>query len=139
MIEPPVLGAVVVIVNAAVPFCARPLVNVTVHVSNAPALDDNVPQLTADTPEPAATAVATTPAGNWSFSVTDVPEVVCPVFVIVSVFVIAPPVSTDAVLLLASVKVTGVFTVVAALAQLALVQLAPGVGGELPPVESTDA
>ncbi len=126
-------------VNAAVPFWARPLVNVTAQVSKSPADDGKVPQLTADTPEPAATAVATTPAGNWSFSVTDVPEVVCPVFVIVSVFVIAPPVSTDAVLLLASAKVTGVFTVVAALAQLALVQLAPGVGGELPPVESTDA
>jgi hypothetical protein len=33
----------------------------------------------------------------------------------------------------------GDVTVVVSLAQLALVQLALGVGGELPPVESTDA
>ena len=58
------LGAVVVIVNVAVPFCARPLESVTEQLSSAPALEGNVPQLTAETPAPAVTAVATTPAGS---------------------------------------------------------------------------
>ena len=60
-------------------------------------------------------------------------------FVIVNVFVIDPPVSTVAVLDLASVRFAGSVTDVEALEQSALVQEGPGVGGEVPPVGSTDA
>ena len=52
---------------------------------------------------------------------------------------IVPPVSTVAVAVLDSVRFDGVFTVVAALAQLSVVQLTPGVAGLLPPVGSTEA
>jgi hypothetical protein len=71
-------GAVAVIVNAAVPVDApdaSPDDKVTAQLNSAPADDGNVPQLTALTPVPAVTAVATTPAGNWSSTVVLVPEV----------------------------------------------------------------
>ena len=66
VIDPADDGAVAVIVNTAVPFGApgaRPLLSVTVHVSSAPA-ELRFVQLTADTPVPAAAAVAVIPAGN---------------------------------------------------------------------------
>jgi len=64
VIDPAVAGAVAVIVKAAVPPVAIPLAVVTVHVSSAPAADGNEPQLAPVAPAPAATAVATTPAGS---------------------------------------------------------------------------
>jgi hypothetical protein len=71
--------------------------------------------------------------------VKDVPEADPPEFPIANVYSIEAPVSTLLGPDFESVRLTWVFTVVAALAQLALVQLAPGVGGEPPPVASTDA
>ena len=79
--DPAVPGAVAVIVNWAAPLAAlaaRPLVNVTVQVSRAPAVEGSVPQFTEVTPVPAVAAVATTPVGNWSFTVAEVPDVVPP-------------------------------------------------------------
>ena len=59
-------GAVVVMMNAAVPLlapAAKPLDSVTVQLSNAPA-EFRFVQLTELTPVPAAAAVAVTPAGS---------------------------------------------------------------------------
>jgi hypothetical protein len=53
--------------------------------------------------------------------------------------VIVPLVETDAVADFDSVNDTGVWTVVAALAQLAVAQDTPGVDGLAPPEASTDA
>ena len=81
MIAPALAGAVAVMVNAAVPLAApaaNALDNVTEQESVAPAEEGNVPQLTADTPVPAVTAVATTPEGNFSDTVAEVPEAVPP-------------------------------------------------------------
>ena len=78
VIEPPVLGAVAVMLNDAVPALDKPLVRVTVQVRAAPAADGRLPQLTPDTPLPAVTAVATTPAGKASLIVAEVPLVAVP-------------------------------------------------------------
>ena len=78
--DPAVDGALVVMVNAAVPleaFAARPLLSVTVQVSRAPA-EFRFVQLTEETPVPAVAAVAETPEGSWSFTVAEVPDVVPP-------------------------------------------------------------
>ena len=66
VIEPPEDGAVVVIVNEAVPLlapAAKPLESVTVQLNNAPA-EFRFVQLTELTPVPAVAAVAVTPAGS---------------------------------------------------------------------------
>jgi hypothetical protein len=76
-------GDVAVMVNFAVPFAApaaSPLDNPTVHVNSAPLDEGSPPQFTLLTPAPAVIAVATTPVGNWSFTVADVPEVAPPPF-----------------------------------------------------------
>src|SRR5437660_435145 len=73
-------GAVAVSVNTAVPFAApaaSPALSVTVHVNNADAVFKFV-QLTVVTPAPAVAAVACTPVGNWSATVTEVPETAPP-------------------------------------------------------------
>jgi hypothetical protein len=133
---------VAVIVNAAVPFAVpapNPLLNVTVQVSSAPAAAGN-PQLTDETPVPGATAVASTPAGNLSFTVADVAEVPVPALPRPNVYVIVPESGTDAVAVFDSVKLVAGVTVVAALPQLAAGrQPAPGAGGLAPLVGSTDA
>ncbi len=72
MIEPAVLGAVALIVNDAVPLCAKPLERLTVHVRRPVP----VQLLTELTPLPTVTELAVTPLGSRSFTVTDVPEVV---------------------------------------------------------------
>ena len=59
-------------------------------------------------------------------------------FVIVSVYVIEPLVSTDAVAVFDNVRFVAPIDVDAE-AQLDVVQVAPGGGGSIPPVESTDA
>jgi len=64
--DPAEEGAVVVIVNAAVPLlvpAAKPLDSVTVQLNNAPA-ELRFVQLTELTPVPAVAAVAATPAGS---------------------------------------------------------------------------
>src|SRR2546427_9699015 len=69
-------------VNAAVPLlapAAKPLDSVTVQLNNAPA-EVRFVQLTELTPVPAVAAVAVTPAGSWSFTVGDVPDVGPPPF-----------------------------------------------------------
>ena len=66
MIDPAEDGAVVVIVNVAVPLlapAAKPLDSVTVQLNNAPA-EFRFVQLTELTPVPAVAAVAVTPAGS---------------------------------------------------------------------------
>ncbi len=81
MIDPAVPGAVAVIVNEGPPllvFAAMPLLRVTAQLSSAPAVDGNVPQLTVLMPLTAVTAVATTPVGNCSLIVADVPDVLPP-------------------------------------------------------------
>jgi hypothetical protein len=55
----------------------RPEARVTEQVSVAPA-EFRLVQVTAETPEPAVAAVATTPAGSFSATVAEVPEVVEP-------------------------------------------------------------
>lgn len=52
---------------------------------------------------------------------------------------IVPLVNTGLVAVLARMMLLGVFTVVAALEQLAVAQLLEGVGGLAPPVVSTEA
>ena len=74
MIEPPVDGAVAVMANAAAPGAApesRAADSVTVHVRVADATLRLV-QLTLDTPVPTLAAVAVTPVGIVSATVTDV-------------------------------------------------------------------
>src|SRR5207245_4265378 len=69
--DPAEEGAVVVIMNAAVPLlapAAKPLDSVTVQLNNAPA-EFRFVQLTELTPVPAVAAVAVTPAGSWSVTV----------------------------------------------------------------------
>ena len=76
VVEPPVDGAVAVIVNVAAPGAApeaRAADSVTVHVRVAPATLRLV-QVTLDTPLPALTAVAVTPAGSLSATVAAVPD-----------------------------------------------------------------
>ena len=90
VIAPEVLGAVAVIVKVALSFCARPLDRVNVQFSNAPAEElGGTPQLTVEAlPAPVpgtVVAVAITSPGNWSFTLTLVPETVVPVFLTVSV------------------------------------------------------
>jgi len=66
VIDPAEDGAVVVIVNEAVPLlapAAKPLDSVTVQLNNAPA-ELRFVQLTELTPVPAVAAVAVTPAGS---------------------------------------------------------------------------
>ena len=68
-------------VKAAVPVAVEApsaLPSVTVQVSVAAAAEGNVPQFTLLTPVPAVTAVATTPAGSFSFTVADSPLAVPP-------------------------------------------------------------
>src|SRR2546428_12781399 len=80
--DPPEEGAVVLMVNAAVPSlapAAKPLDSVTVQLNNAPA-EFRFVQLTELTPVPAVAAVAVTPAGSWSFTVADVPDAGPPLF-----------------------------------------------------------
>ncbi len=84
MIAPAVAGAVALTVKAAVAPLARPLLRVTLQLSNAPALEGRLPQLTALTPLPAVTAVATTPAGSWSLRLALVPLVKSPLLPMVS-------------------------------------------------------
>lgn len=79
--DPALAGAVAVMVKAAVPSAepaARPLDKVTVQVSVAPAAEGRLPQLTLETRVPLVTAVATTPEGSTSLTVTEVPEVMPP-------------------------------------------------------------
>ena len=129
-------------VKAAAPLAApaaNALDKVTVQVNVAPAAEGNVPQLTLDTPVPAVTAVAITPAGKASLTVTLVPEAVPPLFPSPRVYVIDAPVEAEAGPVLLNVTLTGVFTVVAALPQLVVAHDPPGVAGLAPPVGSTDA
>ena len=75
MIEPPVDGAVAVMVNTAAPGAApapRAADSVTVHVRVADATL-RVAQVTLDTPLPTLAAVAVTPVGSLSATVADVP------------------------------------------------------------------
>ena len=142
VIAPADAGAVAVTLKAAVPvaaFAASPEASVTVHVSVAPAADGKLPQSTDVTPVPALTAVATTPAGSTSFTVADVPDVVPPLLPRPSVYVSDAPVTAVAGAVLLSVRFDGVFTVVAALAQLVVLHDGPGVAGLVLPVGSTDA
>jgi len=134
-------GAVVVIVNAAVPLlapAAKPLESVTVQLNNAPA-EFRFVQLTELTPVPAVAAVAVTPAGSWSFTVADVPDAVPPLLPRPIVYVNPPLVNMVAAPDLLIVMLEGVLTVVVAPAQLVVEQEAPGVAGLDPPVGSTDA
>jgi hypothetical protein len=65
--DPAEAGAVAVIVKSAAPLAAdaaRPDDSVTLQLSSAPAADGSEPQFTVETPVPAVTAVATTPAGS---------------------------------------------------------------------------
>ena len=83
VILPAELGAVAVRLKAAVPAGAdetSALDKVTLQLSKAPAADGKEPQLTALTPVPGVTAVATTPAGNCSEMRADVPEAEPPEF-----------------------------------------------------------
>src|SRR6266567_4197120 len=112
-------GAVVVIVNAAVPLlapAAKPLESVTVQLNNAPA-EFRFVQLTELTPVPAVAAVAVTPAGSWSFTVADVPDAVPPLLPRPMVYVNPPLVNTVAAPDLLIVMLEGVLTVVVALPQ----------------------
>ena len=136
-------GAVVVIVNEAVPLLApgaKPLESVTVQLNNAPA-EFRFVQLTELTPVPAVAAVAVTPAGSWSFTVADVPDVAPPLFPSPIVYVMVEFVSAVAAadLLIVKFGVAAAFTVVVALAQLVVEHEEPGVAGLDPPVGSTDA
>lgn len=105
--DPELEGAVAEIVKAAVPVLApgaSPALNVTEQVSVAPAVEGKEPQLTLLTPVPAVTAVATTPAGNLSFTVALVVEVVPPEFPRPNVYVMDPLVLTEEVAVLLSVR-----------------------------------
>ena len=143
VMDPAEDGAVVVIVNEAVPLlapAARPLESVTVQLNNAPA-ELRFVQLTELTPVPAVAAVAVTLAGSWSFTVADVPDVALPLLPSPIVYVIVEFVSAVATadLLIVKFGVGAVFTVVVALAQLVVEQEVPGVAGFVPPEGSTDA
>ena len=75
VIEVPVVtgGAVVLMVKLAVaPAAIPPAGKFNVQVNSAPAVDKGV-QLTEVTPAPTVVETATTPAGNWSCTMTDVP------------------------------------------------------------------
>ncbi len=88
VIVPAVPGAVAVIVNEGPPvlvLAAMPLLRLAVQLSNAPAVEGNVPQLTVLIPLTALTAVATTPAGSCSLIVAVVPDVLPPLLPSVSV------------------------------------------------------
>src|SRR2546427_13302454 len=107
--DPAEEGAVVVIVNAAVPLlapAAKPLDSVTVQLNNAPA-EFRFVQLTELTPVPAVAAVAVTPAGSWSFTVADVPDAAPPPFPRPIVYVNAALVNTVAAPDLLIVKFDG--------------------------------
>ena len=142
MIEPAVLGAVKIILNEGaaalvadcpagmeplkeIEHCRIPATFVQLGVPLMPCIEDTLEN--------------DVPAGRRSFTVNDVPDATPPLLPSAIVYSICPPVSTVAEPVLEIVTLTGEFTVVAALAQFALVQEGPGVGGELPPVESTDA
>jgi hypothetical protein len=77
VIEPAEPGAVAVTVKLAVLDEVRPADSVTEQVRVAPA-ELRLVQVTPDTPEPAVAAVAVTPAGSFSATVAEVPEVVEP-------------------------------------------------------------
>src|SRR5207245_4093265 len=116
--DPAEEGAVVVIVNAAVPLLApgaKPLDSVTVQLNNAPA-ELRFVQLTELTPVPAVAAVAVTLAGSWSFTVADVPDVALPLLPSPIVYVIVALVSTVATPDLLIVKFGGVVGVVVVVA-----------------------
>jgi len=139
--DPAEEGAVVVMVNAAVPLlapAAKPLDSVTVQLNNAPA-EFRFVQLTELTPVPAVAAVAVTPAGSWSFTVAAVADAVPPLLPMTIVYVKEALVNTVAAADLLIVMLEGVLTVVVSLAQLVVEQEAPGVAGLDPPVGSTDA
>ena len=112
MIAPGVAGAVAVMVKAAVPPVAKPGVNVTEQVNNAPAVEGKAPQSTDCTPDPGVTAVRITPLGNWSLRVTPVLEVTVPELPMVNVYVIAPLANTGLVADLSKVKLGGDWTVI---------------------------
>ena len=99
-------------------------------------------QLTADTPVPAEAPTYATPAGNCSLIVTTWPTAagVWPLLLIVKLYAKLWPVTTVAGADLVAVKLIGVLTVVDVdVQELAGMQVAPGVGGVVPPVGSTDA
>ena len=136
---PAVAGAVVLIVNVAVPFgapAANGADNVTVQVKVWPA----AVHVTVLTPVLAVALMNVTPAGNTSFTVITVPLAVWPLLPRPIWYASAPLVSTVAGPVFVSVMFAGVFTVVGALPQLvAGVQPGPGVGGFVPPVGSVEA
>lgn len=79
--EPALEGAVAVMVKADVPLAeldAMPAVKITLQVNFSPGADGKVPQSSAATLVLRVTAVAITPAGNCSLTVTLVPEVAEP-------------------------------------------------------------
>lgn len=139
--EPALVGAVAVMVKADVPLAeldAMPAVKVTLQVNFAPGSEGKLPQFNVATLVLRVTAVAITPAGSCSLTVTLVPEVAEPLLPSLIVYVMVPPVATEAVAVFDKVKFDP--TVVRAEPQLAAgEQLAPGVGGEPPPDGSTDA
>ncbi len=117
MINPPVDGAVAVMVNAAAPGAApesSAADSVTVHVRVAAARLRLV-QLTLDTPVPTLVAVAVTPAGSVSAMVADVPLGEPPSLPRLIMYVMVPPMLTEPVALLLRVRfeVAGVADVLA--------------------------
>ncbi len=136
---PLLVGAVVLIVNAAAPFAApgaSAALSVTVQVRVWPA----AVHVTVLTPVPAVALTNVTPAGSTSFTVAVVPLAVWPLLPRLIVYARLPLVSTVVGPAFASVMFDGVLTWVVALPQLvAGVQLAPGVGGVVPPVGSVEA
>src|SRR2546426_9129923 len=111
--DPAEEGAVVVMMNAAVPLlapAAKPLESVTVQLNNAPA-EFRFVQLTELTPVPAVAAVAVTPAGSRSFTLAAVPDAGPPLLPRPVVYVNPPLVKTVAAPDLLIVQFEGLLTV----------------------------